>query len=87
MDEEIGESEVSNVKERIAALEDRVREGERSPGKKDREAHVRIDELEKDIAKDKAESLSGTLKAKKESRMQRTLKRIWRRNWREPWNR
>jgi hypothetical protein len=49
------ESEVRNVKERIVALEDRVKEGVWSPGKKDREVHVRIDELEKDIAKDKAE--------------------------------
>jgi hypothetical protein len=55
MDEAIVESEVRNVKERIAALEDRVREGVWLPGKKDREVHVRIDELEKDIAKDKAE--------------------------------
>jgi hypothetical protein len=54
MEEEIVESEVRNVKERIAALEVRVREGESSPGKKDREVHVRIDKLEKEIAKDKA---------------------------------
>jgi hypothetical protein len=54
-EEEIGESEFKNVKDRIAAFEDMVREGERSPEKKDREAHVRIDKLEKNIAKDKAE--------------------------------
>jgi hypothetical protein len=55
MEEETLESEIKNTKERIMALEDRIREGEKSPGKKDREAHVRIDELEKDIAKERAE--------------------------------
>jgi hypothetical protein len=55
MEEKREENEVKNVKERIAVLEDRVMEVERSPGEKDREAHVRIDELEKDIAKDRAE--------------------------------
>ncbi len=55
MAEELWESEIKNTKERTTALEDRVREGERSPEKEDREAHVRIEELEKDIAKDRAE--------------------------------
>ncbi len=38
-------------------MENRIREGERSSEteKEYREAHVRIDELEKDIAKDRAE--------------------------------
>ncbi len=48
-------SQIQNTKERIAVLEDRIREGEKSPGKKDREAHARIDQIEKDIAKDRAE--------------------------------
>jgi hypothetical protein len=39
------ESEMINVKERGSALEDSIREGEKPPGKKDREAHVRIDEI------------------------------------------
>jgi hypothetical protein len=43
------------MKERITANEDRIREGEKSPGKTDKEAHVRIDKLENDIAKDRAE--------------------------------
>jgi hypothetical protein len=47
--------EIKDTKERIAALEDRLREGEKLPGKEDREAHVRIDKLEKDIAKDRAD--------------------------------
>ncbi len=55
MEEETWESEIKDTKERITALEDRIREGEKSPGKEDREAHVRIDKLEKDIAKDRAE--------------------------------
>jgi hypothetical protein len=55
MEEEIWESEIKNTKERITALEDRIREGEKSLGKEDREAHARIDKLEKDIAKDRAE--------------------------------
>jgi hypothetical protein len=55
MEEETWKSEIMNTKVRITALEDRIREGEISPGKKDREAHARIDEIEKDIAKDRAE--------------------------------
>ncbi len=55
MEEELWETEIKTKKERVTALEDRIREGERSSGKEDREAHVRIDELEKDIAKDRAE--------------------------------
>jgi hypothetical protein len=55
MDEETGKNENKIMKERITALEERIRKGEESPGKKDREAHVRIDKLENDIAKDRAE--------------------------------
>jgi hypothetical protein len=55
MGDEIWEREITNTKERVTALEDRIREGEISPGKKDREAHARIDLIEKDIAKDRAE--------------------------------
>jgi hypothetical protein len=55
MEEEIWEIEITNTKERITALEDRIRKGEKSPGMKDKEAHARIDEIEKDIAKDRAE--------------------------------
>jgi hypothetical protein len=55
MEKEPWESEITNTKERIAVLEDRIREGGKSPGKKDSEAHARIDEIEKDIAKDRAE--------------------------------
>jgi hypothetical protein len=43
------------TKERIEALEERIRDGGKSPGKKDSEAHARIDEIVKDIAKDRAE--------------------------------
>jgi hypothetical protein len=55
MEEETWECEIKDTKERIAALEDRLREEEKSPGKEDREAHVRIEKLEKDTAKDRAE--------------------------------
>jgi beta-glucosidase-like glycosyl hydrolase len=55
MDEETGKNENKIMKERITALEERIRKGEESPGKKDREAHVRIDKLENNIAKDRAE--------------------------------
>jgi hypothetical protein len=54
-EEELGKNENKIMKERITAIEDRIREGEQSPGKKDKEAHVRIDKLENDIAKDRAE--------------------------------
>jgi hypothetical protein len=55
MQEETWESEIKDTKEMITALEDRIREGEKSPGNEDREAHVRIDKLQKDLAKDRAE--------------------------------
>jgi hypothetical protein len=55
MEKEIWESEITDTKERITALEDRIREGEKSPRMKDSEAHARIDEIEKDIVKDRAE--------------------------------
>jgi hypothetical protein len=55
MEEEIWESEITHTKERITALEEKIREGEKSPGQKDREAHARIDKIEKDIVKDRAE--------------------------------
>jgi hypothetical protein len=55
MEEEIWESEITHTKERITALEEKIREGEKSPGQKDREAHARIDEIEKYIVKDRAE--------------------------------
>jgi hypothetical protein len=55
MEEERMEGEITITKERIAVLEDRISEGEKSPGKKDREAHARIDQIEKDIAKDRTE--------------------------------
>jgi hypothetical protein len=51
------EAELKTMKERVTAFESRIREGE-SPSetqKEDREAHVRIEELEKGIAKDRAE--------------------------------
>jgi hypothetical protein len=49
MEEELWETEIKKMKERVMALENRIREGERSSEteKKDREAHVRIEELEK----------------------------------------
>jgi hypothetical protein len=55
MEEEMWESEITNTKERIAALEERIREGGASPGMKDRDAHVRIDEIEKDLAMERSE--------------------------------
>jgi hypothetical protein len=56
-EEELWGTEIKKTKERVAALENRIREGERlsETEKEGREAHVRIDELEKDIAKDRAE--------------------------------
>ncbi len=69
---------------------DRIREGERSPEKEEREAHVRIDELEKDLAKDRVErqKFEWNIEGGGEVfRMQRTLRRIWRRKWRELWSR
>ncbi len=50
MEEEVWETEIKKTKERVVALEDRIREGERSSEteKENREAHVRIDELGKD---------------------------------------
>ncbi len=54
-EEETEKNANKDMKERISAIEDKIRDGEKSPGKKDKEAHVRIDKLEKDIAKDKAE--------------------------------
>ncbi len=35
MEEETWKSEIKDTKERITALEDRIREGEKSPGKED----------------------------------------------------
>ncbi len=55
MEEDNWESEMKDTKERITVLEDQIKEGEKSPVKEDREAHVRIDKLEKDIVKDRAE--------------------------------
>ncbi len=51
------ETEFRTMKERVTALENRIREGERTSGtgKEDREAQVRIEELERGIAKDRAE--------------------------------
>jgi hypothetical protein len=51
------ETEFKTMKERVTALENRIRDGERpsETQKEDREARVRIDELEKGIAKDRAE--------------------------------
>jgi DNA repair exonuclease SbcCD ATPase subunit len=51
------EAEIKTMKERVTAFENRIREGERpsETQKEDREAHVRIEELEKGIAKDRAE--------------------------------
>jgi hypothetical protein len=53
--EEAWEGEIKNTKERITALEDRIREGEKLPGKEDRKVYERIEELQKDIAKDRAQ--------------------------------
>jgi hypothetical protein len=55
MEKEGLESEMTNVKERVSALEDSIREGGKPPEMKDRAAHVRIDEIEKGMAKDRAE--------------------------------
>jgi hypothetical protein len=54
---ELWETEIKKTKERVTALENRIREGERSAEteKEDSEAHERIKELEKDIARDRAE--------------------------------
>jgi hypothetical protein len=54
-EEEIWESEILNTKERIVSLEERIRDGGKSTGKTDSEAHARIDEILKDIAKDRAD--------------------------------
>ncbi len=55
MEEESVESEIMNTKERITALEEVIRNEEKSAGKKDKEVYARIDKLEKDISKDRAE--------------------------------
>jgi hypothetical protein len=57
VEEEHWETEMKKTKERVTALENRIREGERSSEteKEDREAHVRIEELQKEIVKDRAE--------------------------------
>jgi hypothetical protein len=55
MEEDVGENENIIMNERIRALEDRIKEGEKSPRKEDREAHERIDKLQNEIAKDRAE--------------------------------
>jgi hypothetical protein len=51
------ETELRTMKERVTALENRIREGERTSGigNEDRQAQVRIEELERGIAKDRAE--------------------------------
>jgi hypothetical protein len=54
-EEEEGKNDNKIMKERRTAIEDRIREGEKSPGKKDKEGHVRINKSENDIAKDRAE--------------------------------
>ncbi len=38
-EEEIGKNDNKIMKERITAIKDRIREGEKSQGKKDKEAH------------------------------------------------
>jgi hypothetical protein len=55
--EEAWETELKTTKERVTVLENRIREGERPSEKEveDRGAHVRIEELVKDMAKDRAE--------------------------------
>jgi hypothetical protein len=55
MEEGMRESEITSTKGRIAALEERIREGGLAPGMKDREAHARIDEIEKDLAMERTE--------------------------------
>jgi hypothetical protein len=55
MEEEIWESEIKSTNARVTALEDRIKQGETSSGKEDRETRVRIDDIEKNIAKDRAE--------------------------------
>jgi HD superfamily phosphohydrolase len=54
-EEEMWESKITNTKKRISALEERIFVEEVPPGKKDREAHARIDEIEKDIAQERTE--------------------------------
>jgi hypothetical protein len=51
------EAELRTMKERVTALENKIIEGERTSGigKEDRQAQVRIEELERGIAKDRAE--------------------------------
>jgi hypothetical protein len=68
--EERWESEITNTKERITVLEDRIREGENAPGKKDSEAHARIDQIEKDIAQDRAERKEFEWNSEGEKRIQ-----------------
>jgi hypothetical protein len=55
--EEVWETELNTTKERVTALENRTKEGDRlmDTEREDRGAHVRIEELVKDIAKDRAE--------------------------------
>jgi hypothetical protein len=55
LEEGMWESEITSTKERIAALEEMIREGGVSPGMKDREVHARIDGIEKDLAMERNE--------------------------------
>jgi hypothetical protein len=55
MEEEEGEVESVNVKERLRVIEERIKESGKCPGTEDREVHERIDKLENEMAKDRAE--------------------------------
>jgi hypothetical protein len=55
MEDGMWESEITITKERMAALEERLKEGGVSLETKDREAHARIDEIEKDLAMERKE--------------------------------
>ncbi len=81
-EEEGGKNENKIMKERITAIEDRIRKGEKSPGKKDKEAHVRTEKLENDIAKDRAERQKYEWSSEGEKEVQdvKVLRRTWKRN-------
>ncbi len=55
MEEGMWESDITITKERMAALEERLKEGGVSLETKGREAHARFDEIEKDLAMERKE--------------------------------
>ncbi len=88
MEEEVAENENEIIKERIKVLEDMVKDGEKFPGKKDREAYVRINKLENNMAKDRAERQEYEWNMEEDQGIQDTKdsEKDMEGNWRELWS-